>query len=136
MNKDIIVEKIEYLTSLPHSVLVEHCIYLENENDNYKAQKYITDLISENGVICEKNKEITNLQQENKQLKEEIKWYEKENKHNQEIIVKDTSILTELEEWLKDYIPMLDAGDIVEESSQDTLKEVLEKIQKLKEKYK
>lgn len=63
MNKDIIVEKIKYLTSLPHSALVEHCIYLENENDNYKAQKYITDLISENGVICEKNKEIEQLQQ-------------------------------------------------------------------------
>ena len=63
MNKDIIVEKIKYLTSLPHSALVEHCIYLENENDNYKAQKYITDLISENGVICEKNKKIEQLQE-------------------------------------------------------------------------
>lgn len=63
MNKDIIVKKIEYLTSLSHSALVEHCIYLENENDNYKVQKYITDFISENGIICEKDKKIEQLQQ-------------------------------------------------------------------------
>lgn len=61
MNKDIIVEKIEYLSRMPHSALVEHCIYLENENDMYKTQKYITDFISENGIICEKNKEIERL---------------------------------------------------------------------------
>ena len=61
MNNDILIEKIKYLSNMPHSTLVEHCIYLENENDNYKAQKYITDFVSENGIICEKNKEIKRL---------------------------------------------------------------------------
>lgn len=79
MNKDILIEKIKYLSSLPHSSLVEHCIYLENENDNYKAQKNITDFISENGIICEKNKEIERL----------------------------NNIINELEKWLVDRISVL-----------------------------
>ena len=61
MSEDILLEKIKYLTTMPHSVLVEHCIYLEQENDNYRSQKYITDFITENGIICEKNKEIERL---------------------------------------------------------------------------
>ena len=70
MNKEILIEKIKYLTSMPHSSLVEHCIYLEDENDKYKAQKYITDFISENGIICEKNKEIKQLQSNWNSLRE------------------------------------------------------------------
>ena len=62
-------------------------------------------------------------------------WKEK-NKNEQKEHIKTTKILTELEEWINSYIPLLDAGDIVEESSQDTLKEVLDKIQELKKKYK
>ena len=62
-------------------------------------------------------------------------WKEK-NKNEQKEHRKSTKILTELEEWINSYIPLLDAGDIVEESSQDTLKEVLDKIQELKKKYK
>lgn len=72
MNKDILIERIEYLSSMPHSSLVEHCIYLENENDNYKAQKYITDFISENGIICEKNIEIKKLKNKINKTKEYI----------------------------------------------------------------
>lgn len=75
MNNDILIEKIKYLSSMPHSCLVEHCIYLENENANYKAQKYITDYISENGIICEKNKEITRL---NNIINEIEKWCNEE----------------------------------------------------------
>ena len=29
-------------------------------------------------------------------------WYEKENKHNQEIIIKDTSVLKEIREYIKE----------------------------------
>lgn len=75
MNNDILIEKIEYLSSLPHSALVKHCIYLENENVNYKAQKYITDFISENGIICEKNKEIERLNNIINEIKEVVDDY-------------------------------------------------------------
>ena len=73
MNKELLLEKIKYLSSMPHSALVEHCIYLEQENDNYKAQKYITDFISENGIICEKNKQIQELTNNWNELEEFIK---------------------------------------------------------------
>jgi uncharacterized protein YaaR (DUF327 family) len=73
MNKEILVEKIKYLSSMPHSSLVEHCIYLEQENDNYKAQKYITDFISENGIIYEKNKQIQELTNNWNELEEWLK---------------------------------------------------------------
>ena len=71
MNEDIL-EKIEYLSGMSHSALVEHCIYLEQENNNYKVQKYITDFISENGIICEKNKEIERLTNNWNELEEWI----------------------------------------------------------------
>lgn len=73
MNKELLLEKIKYLSSMPHSALVEHCIYLEQENDNYKAQKYITDFISENGIICEKNKQIQELTNNWNELEEFVK---------------------------------------------------------------
>lgn len=44
---------------------------------------------------------IKQLQQENQQLKEKVEWYEKENKHNQEIIIKDTKVLDEIREFIK-----------------------------------
>lgn len=88
MNKDILIERIEYLSSMPHSNLVQHCIYLENENANYKAQKYITDFISENGIICEKNKEIERL------TAESTEWESKCYKYQ--------DIIDTLEEWAKE----------------------------------
>jgi hypothetical protein len=42
------------------------------------------------------------------------------------------NIIDGLEKWLKHYIPLLEAGDIVEETTQDTLKEVLDKLNELK----
>ena len=42
--------------------------------------------------------------QENQQLKEKIEWYEKENKHNQEIIIKDTKVLDEIREYIKTHV--------------------------------
>lgn len=41
------------------------------------------------------------------------------------------NIIDELEKWLKHYIPLLEAGGIVEETTQDTLKEVLDKLNEL-----
>ena len=86
---------------------------------------------------------VYNLQQENKQLKEEIeniKDFNNKLQASKDRLDKDdynlAHILTELEEWINNYMPLLEAGDIVEETTQDTLKEVLDKIQKLKEKYK
>lgn len=72
MNEDILLEKIKYLSSMTHSSLVEQCIYLEQENVNYKVQKYITDYISENGIICEKNKQIDQLTNNWNELEEWI----------------------------------------------------------------
>lgn len=71
-------ELIKYLASMPHSSLVRHCIYLEDENKKYKEQKYITDFIIENGIICKKNKEIDNLQSNWNSLRE---WVEKQREH-------------------------------------------------------
>ena len=98
-------------------------------------------------IYVKGTKPYLDLQQENKQLKEE-----KDTLYNALITTRTKNnndkaryrrkakryrnILTELEKWINSYIPLLDAGDIVEESSQDTLKEVLDKIQELKEKYK
>lgn len=73
MDKEILVEKIKYLSSMSHSALVEHCIYLEQENDSYKVQKHITDFITENGIICEKNKQIQELTNNWNELEEWIK---------------------------------------------------------------
>lgn len=65
-----------------------------------------------------------------KQLKEKIKWYEKENKHNQEIIVKDINILTELEEYL---VKITKNGTNIEKI---TCSNILVYLKELKEKYK
>lgn len=46
--------------------------------------------------------------EENRQLKEKVKWYKKENKHNQKIIIKDTKVLDEIREQLKKIKPDLD----------------------------
>lgn len=77
---------------------------------------------------------IHKLQQENKELNRMCEIYS-QSLYNADL-TKMKNILTELEEWLKDYIPMLETGDMIEEATQDTLKEVLDKIQELKEKYK
>ena len=81
MDKELLLEKIKYLTGMTHSALVEHCIYLEQENDNYKAQKYITDFISENGIICEKNKQIQELTNNWRLLEEWVKKQIEEKKY-------------------------------------------------------
>lgn len=99
MNKDILIEKIEYLSSMPHSALVEHCIYLENENDNYKAQKYITDFISENSIICEKNKEIERLNNIINEIKKIVDYYGITPDVNDDIVVR--SILKEINNKLE-----------------------------------
>ena len=74
---------------------------------------------------------INNLEQENKQLKELTDKYEEEHKTTFKTWVKEINILTELEEWLKEEISIHDEDDII-----DILYScVLNKIQKLKEKY-
>ena len=75
----------------------------------------------------------------NKQAKV-IQWYEKENRHNQEIIIKDikenerlNNIINELEKWLKQYRNLLISDpDIIEQGQLDILKECLDKIKELK----
>ena len=47
---------------------------------------------------------IKELHQETKQLKEKVEWYENENKHNQEIIIKDAKVLSEIREYIDGVI--------------------------------
>ena len=75
--------------------------------------------------------DIKLLQEENKKLKELCDKYEEEHNTTFEEWKKDINIIDELEKWLKHYIPLLEAGDIVEETTQDTLKEVLDKLNEL-----
>ena len=109
MDKEILVEKIKYLSSMPHSSLVEHCIYLEQENDNYKAQKYITDFISENGIICEKNKKIDQLTNNWNELEEWVK-----SEYNR--YLNDTENLIHSNVETIDYSRMLDKMKEIKES--------------------
>ena len=96
MDKEILVEKTKYLSSMSHSALVEHCIYLEQENDSYKAQKYITDFIIENGIICEKNKQIQELTNNWNELEE---WLQ--NEYNEWSTVDDEIIRAEARQCIE-----------------------------------
>ena len=71
------------------------------------------------------------LQQENKQLKEEIEEYKRIEQKDLEAFNNYDSILTELEEWLNKIIEITANLD-----EKGTCKNVLDKIQELKEKYK
>ncbi len=73
---------------------------------------------------------ISNLQQENQQLKELCNKYEEEHKKEFKIWLQGQKVLAELEEWLK--IERINNAFIDE----DTIMEVQLKIQELKEKYK
>lgn len=78
------------------------------------------------------------LQQENKQLKEEIEEYKRIEQKDLEAFNNYDSILTELEEWLKNekdyYFENYYYSDFNAYGSK--LNDVLDKIQELKEKYK
>lgn len=110
MSEDILLEKIKYLTDMSHSSLVEHCIYLEQENDNYKAQKYITDFITENGIICEKNKQIQELTNNWNELEE---WLQ--NEYNEWSTVDDEIIRAEA----RQCIEVLDKMKEIKEGKND-----------------
>lgn len=112
MDNEVLVEKIKYLSSMPHSSLIEHCIYLEQENDNYKAQKYITDFISENEIICEKNKQIQELTNNWNELEE---WVESE--YNRYFNDTENLVLSNVETM--DYSRMLDKMKEIKERKND-----------------
>ena len=60
---------------------------------------------------------INNLEQENQQLEDKVKWYEKENTHNQEIIIKLQSTLEEIRKFILSfdyYIPEDDKNDLLQ----------------------
>lgn len=46
--------------------------------------------------------DIENVLNENQQLKEKIEWYKKENRHNQEIIIRDTKVLDEIRKYIEE----------------------------------
>ena len=128
MNKDILMEKIQYLSSMPHHSLVEHCIYLENENDNYKAQKYITDFISENGIICEKNKKIEELQQAKDKLqndyqeaKDRIDEFKFTIKTQQQMIDELINKIDKAIEYIKETGLYCDYGDLCSNHTKELL---------------
>ena len=79
---------------------------------------------------CAKQRE--DLQQENKQLKELTDKYEEEHKTTFETWLKEINILTELEEYIGQEWYCFDNESIEFEVAKD----ILEKIQELKEKYK
>ena len=85
---------------------------------------------------CAKQRE--NLEQENKQLKELTDKYEEEHKTTFETWLKEINILTELEEWLKEQLMYFcennEQGGF--STNVEDLEMILDKIQKLKEKYK
>lgn len=85
--------------------------------------------------------EITKLQQENKQLKEEIEEYKRIEQKDLEAFNNYDSILTELEEWLKENAGICRLNQKYTTNQVYGLKEdayykCLNKIQELKEKYK
>ena len=73
------------------------------------------------------------LQQENQQLKEKIEWYEKENKHNQEIIIKDTKVLDEIREITKELYEIGVEWHWDNGAMEDYVKEILQILDKVKE---
>ena len=75
--------------------------------------------------IMQLQDEKYNLQQENKQLKEEIEEYKRIEQEDLIAFNNYDSILTELEEWCKSKI---------DEVKYNSFDEVLDKIQELKEK--
>lgn len=70
---------------------------------------------------------------ENQQLKEKIEWYEKENKHNQEIIIKDTKVLDEIREITKELYEIGVEWHWDNGAMEDYVKEILQILDKVKE---
>lgn len=54
-------------------------------NEEFKRKNYL---------LCFKSKE---------EIVDMLLWYEKENKHNQKIIIKDTSVLNKIREYIKEH---------------------------------
>lgn len=68
---------------------------------------------------------------ENQQLKEKIKWYEKENKHNQEIVIKDTKVLDEIRECVNE--PWMVADYNIQQQINKQKQYLLQILDKVKE---
>ena len=54
--------------------------------------------------------------------KQEIQWYEKENKHNQEIIIKDTKEIERLNNIIKEVREYIENNDIMKVSKEKETK--------------
>ena len=104
---------------------------------DFKNHRYLYCFINDNFNIYdrleEKDKEIERLKAREQEC---IDKYLAQSKYRSEVegkYVLAKYVVDELEKWLEEYIPLLEAGDICDETTQDTLKEVLDKLKALKE---
>lgn len=128
----------------------ELILVLQQENKQLKEELQKADSITQSCIFNGKKESELNfrqslnlvkeLRQEKQQLKEKVEWYEKENKHNQEIIIKDTKVLDEIRKHCESKIKICDETYLNEEynwdedfilqilSRKNTYKEILDKV--------
>lgn len=111
------------------------------ENDYLKFGEYLNDMQCDdtvNKLKLDDLEYVKKLQQENQKFQERIEYLERSNNRREDTIIgyrlEDIGIVAELEEWLKEETKLSDDYFVGECHTDYT--DVLEKIQKLKEKYK
>lgn len=111
------------------------------ENDYLKFGEYLNDMQCDdtvNKLNLDDLEYVKKLQQENQKFQERIEYLERSNNRREDTIIgyrlEDIGIVAELEEWLKEETKLSDDYFVGECHTDYT--DVLEKIQKLKEKYK
>ena len=111
------------------------------ENDYLKFGEYLNDMQCDdtvNKLNLDDLEYVKKLQQENQKFQERIEYLERSNNRREDTIIgyrlEDIGIVAELEEWLKEDTKLSDDYFVGECHTDYT--DVLEKIQKLKEKYK
>ena len=111
------------------------------ENDYLKFGEYLNDMQCDdtvNKLNLDDLEYVKKLQQENQKFQERIEYLERSNNRREDTIIgyrlEDIGIVAELEELLKEETKLSDDYFVGECHTDYT--DVLEKIQKLKEKYK
>lgn len=125
---------------MKYELLSTELIVIE-ENDYLKFGEYLNDMQCDdtvNKLKLDDLEYVKKLQQENQKFQERIEYLERSNNRREDTIIgyrlEDIGIVAELEEWLKEETKLSDDYFVGECHTDYT--DVLEKIQKLKEKYK
>ena len=92
--------------------------YKQLQQENQQLKKRVAELTNDWNeqakLTNQENLDCSKYAVENQQLKEKVEWYEKENRHNQEIIIKYAKVLDEIREYVIKHRQIYDIDGSIE----------------------